>query len=105
MPILYDEVNNKIETNLTGGNNILNAIYNNGTRQQLKLNGTSPEDGWENSQGGSKPYQDDLEKDQYINITVYDRQGNVVFNGHDITNLSGTAFVEIPANRDNWYRY
>jgi hypothetical protein len=44
------------------------------------INGTEPEDGWENSDGGRLPYQDDLEADQEIVIIVFDREGNIVFN-------------------------
>lgn len=103
LPILYDNETHKIETNLTGGNNIINAIYNNGTRQQLRINGTVPADGWENSQGGTVPYQDDLEVDQEIIITVFDREGNLVFNETRKTNLSGTVSVDIPDDTHTWY--
>ncbi|WP_458405246.1 CARDB domain-containing protein [Methanobrevibacter sp.] len=103
LPILYDEENQKIETNLTGGNNIMNAIYNKGTRNQLKINGTSPVDGWENSQGGTLVYQDDLEKDQEIIITVFDRDGQLLFNETRITNLSGTVSVDIPEDTSSWF--
>ncbi|WP_298536887.1 NEW3 domain-containing protein [uncultured Methanobrevibacter sp.] len=103
LPILYDNETHKIETNLTGGNNIINAIYNNGTRQQLRINGTVPEEGWENSQGGTVPYQDDLEADQEIIITVFDREGNIVFNETRKTNLSGTVSVDIPSDTSSWY--
>ena len=104
LPILYDNETHKIETNLTGGNNIINAIYNNGSRQQLRINGTIPADGWENSQGGTVPYQDDLENEQAIVITVYDRNGNVVYYNDTLkTNLSGTVSVDIPTDTSSWF--
>jgi hypothetical protein len=107
LPILYDNETHKIETNLTGGNNILNAIYNNGTRQQLKINGTSPLDGWQAYvEAGSKdPYQDDLEYDQEIVIIVFDREGNIVdgFPVTQRTNISGTVSIDIPEDTHTWY--
>ncbi|WP_296870009.1 right-handed parallel beta-helix repeat-containing protein, partial [uncultured Methanobrevibacter sp.] len=105
LPILYDNETHKIETNLTGGNNIINAIYNNGSRQQLRINGTIPADGWEHSGDpyGSVPYQDDLEFDQEIVITVYDRNGNLVFNETRRTNISGTVSVDIPTDTSSWF--
>ena len=105
LPIVYDEENHKIETNLTGGNNILNAIYNNGSRQQLYIDGRVPADGWERSQGGTVPYQDDLEADQEIIVTVYDRNGNVVFGPVTrITNLSGSVSIDVsPEDTTTWF--
>ena len=107
LPIVYNNQTNTIETNLTGGNNILNAIYNNGTRQQLKINGTSPLDGWQAyvAAGSKDPYQDDLEFDQEIIIVVYDRQGNVVdgFPMTQRTNISGSVSVSVPENSENWF--
>lgn len=104
LPILYDNETHKIETNLTGGNNILNAIYNNGSNRRLYINGTNPVLGWENSDGGRIPYQDDLENEQAIVITVYDRNGNVVYYNDTLkTNLSGTVSVDIPTDTSYWF--
>ena len=104
LPILYDNETHKIETNLTGGNNILNAIYNNGSNRRLYINGTNPVLGWENSDGGRIPYQDDLENEQAIVITVYDRNGNVVYYNDTLkTNLSGTVSVDIPTDTSSWF--
>lgn len=104
LPILYDNETHKIETNLTGGNNILNAIYNNGSNRRLYINGTNPVLGWEKSEGGRIPYQDDLENEQAIVITVYDRNGNVVYYNDTLkTNLSGTVSVDIPDDTHTWY--
>ena len=104
LPILYDNETHKIETNLTGGNNILNAIYNNGSNRRLYINDTNPVLGWENSDGGRIPYQDDLENEQAIVITVYDRNGNVVYYNDTLkTNLSGTVSVDIPTDTSSWF--
>ena len=105
LPIVYDEATHKIETNLTGGNNIINAIYNNGSRSQLRIDGRIPADGWENSQGGTVPYQDDLEADQEIIVTVYDRNGGVVYGPvTKITNLSGSISIDVsPEDTTNWF--
>ena len=105
LPIVYDEENHKIETNLTGGNNILNAIYNNGSRQQLYINGRNPEDGWERSQGGQVPYQDDLEADQEIIVTVYNRNGDIVYGPvSQKTNLSGSISIDVsPEDTTTWF--
>ncbi|SFL83241.1 Right handed beta helix region, partial [Methanobrevibacter olleyae] len=103
LPIYYNNVTHTIETNLTGGNNILNAIYNNGRNDRLRINGQYPVLGWENSNNGTIMYQDVREFNQTIVTVVYDRQGNLVFNETAITGLAGNVTYNIPENTSNWF--
>lgn len=103
LPIFYNNVTKTIETNLTGGNNILNAIYNNGSNLRIFIDGKNPVLGWENSQGGTILYQDNREFNQTIVTLVYDRYGNLVFNETAITDLAGRVSYDIPQDTHSWF--
>lgn len=95
LPIIIDDKAGTIETNLTGGNNIINAIYNNASFSSICINGQNPVDGWENSEGGTIMYQDDREWKQHIQVTVYDREGKIVLQTQDhITGLGGNVTLD-----------
>ncbi|MDO5824175.1 right-handed parallel beta-helix repeat-containing protein, partial [Methanobrevibacter sp.] len=103
LPIFYNNVNKTIETNLTGGNNILNAIHNNGSNLRIFIDGKNPVLGWENSQGGTILYQDNREFNQTIVTLVYDMYGNLVFNETAITDLAGRVSYDIPQDTHSWF--
>ena len=101
MPIIYNTTH--IESNITGGNNILNAIYNNGPNTSIFINGTNPVLGWENSDNGTITYQDDREAYQNISVVVYDTHGNVVYNDSAITGLGGNVTFELGEHTSDWF--
>ena len=103
LPIYYNNVTETIDTNLTGGNNILNAIYNNGSNRRIYIDGDNPVLGWENSKNGTIMYQDVREVNQTIVTLVYDRQGNLVFNETKITNISGSVHYDLGEDTINWF--
>jgi uncharacterized repeat protein (TIGR01451 family) len=92
-----------IYSNLYGGNNILNAIYNNDSFTSIKIDGSNPVDGAENSLNGTILYQDCRELNQIIVTEVWDAHGNFIYNGTKITDLYG--YVEYPISLDTklWY--
>ncbi|MCQ2961850.1 MAG: right-handed parallel beta-helix repeat-containing protein, partial [archaeon] len=100
MPIIYNTTH--IESNITGGNNILNAIYNNGPNTSIFINGTNPVLGWENY-NGTNVYQDDREAYQNVSVVVYDTYGNVVYNQSAITGLGGNVTFKLGTNTSDWF--
>ena len=103
LPIFYNDVTKTIESNLTGGNNILNAIYNNGSNLHIFIDGVNPVLGWENSQNGTIMYQDNREFNQTIVTLVWDRHGNLVFNETAVTDLAGNVCYDIPQDTHLWF--
>jgi hypothetical protein len=101
IPTFHNET--AIYSTLYGGNNILNAIYNNGSFSSISINGSNPVDGAENSLNGTIPYQDGRECNQTIVTEVWDDNGNLIYNVTKITDLYG--HIEFPVSLDTklWY--
>ena len=65
--------NNKYVATLTGGNNIINALYNNGSSDNIIINGIPVSNNISNN-----IYQSSLLYNQSINITLYDENNSVL---------------------------
>ena len=113
---IYYEDDVDVYVSLNGGDNIINAIYNDedctvtlnnvtylfytpdGEEivRTTSTNDTNPVMGAENSDNGDKLYQDEFENNQIINIVVKDVNGTVVqtFNGLK-TDIYGTVKVTV----------
>lgn len=103
MPIVYNDTH--VEVNITGGNNILNAIYNNGPNTSIFIDGANPVLGWEASDNGTKIYQDVREAYQDIEVAIYDTQGHIVYNETHKTGLGGNVTFELTEHSDSdaWF--
>ena len=103
MPIIYNDTH--VEINITGGNNILNAIYNNGPATSIFIDGDNPVIGWEASHDGADVYQDVREAYQDIEVVIYDTQGHVVYNKTLTTGLGGNVTFELSEHSDSdaWF--
>ncbi|MBR6023814.1 MAG: DUF11 domain-containing protein, partial [Methanobrevibacter sp.] len=111
-----ESVYNTTDVNVTvvhvGGDNIINAIHNNASNDQIHLTQVhythsdgdtivtgwevSPVDGAENSQGGTLLYQDDREYLQVINVQVEHEDGEVILPYTEfITDIYGQVNVTL----------
>ncbi|WP_409200316.1 Ig-like domain repeat protein [Methanobrevibacter sp. DSM 116169] len=74
--------------------NISNAIYHNNTFDTLFIDGVNPVLGAENSDEGTKLYQDGREPHSIVDVVViHEETGEVVFNGTVITDYLGAAAI------------
>ena len=87
LPIVYNGTS--VGAILYGGDNILNAIYNNGDSSNVIINGVSVVDGAERSQGGTIVYQDLREYNQEINLTIYDIRQDSFTKSAGLTDIYG----------------
>ncbi|MBQ6350832.1 MAG: DUF11 domain-containing protein, partial [Methanobrevibacter sp.] len=115
---LYNTEDVEIEIVHFGGDNMVNAIHNNASNTEIRLKNVTyvnsygkerhtnenefeyPVDGVENSEQGTKLYQDDREYHQLIHVNVTDEAGNVIYNNTNITtNLYGDIYVTLPKSK------
>ena len=87
LPIVYNGTS--VGAILYGGDNILNAIYNNGNSSNVIIDGVSVVDGAERSQGGTIDYQDLREYNQVINLTIYDVRQDSFTKSAGLTDIYG----------------
>ncbi|WP_407422671.1 right-handed parallel beta-helix repeat-containing protein, partial [Methanobrevibacter sp.] len=121
---LYNTSDIEIEVVHYGGDNMLNAIHNNASHDQIRLKNVTyvnsygkelhtlenefeyPVDGVEMSEAGTKLYQDDREYHQLLHINVTDEEGNLIYNTTNITtNLYGDIYVTLPKSKLGVGRY
>ncbi len=79
----------KFSNTFRGFDNILNAIWNNGTFNTIFIDGVNPVDGAQNSDGGKLLYEDNREFNQTIIVSVLDENGNVLYTKSLKTGLYG----------------
>ena len=115
---LYNTSDVAIKVVHIGGDNMINAIHNNASNDQIILKNVtyinnyhtplvvgvnepeSPVDGVENSQKGTLLYQDDREYHQQIHINVTDDEGNAIYKSESlITNLYGDVYVTLDKSK------
>lgn len=93
-----------INSTLYGGNNILNAIYNNAGIDAITIDGKNPAasaDEYMKNPDAYTAYQDTREANQTV-VELWDSSGNIITNQTAITDIYG--FIEVLAELgDDWY--
>ena len=89
--------NNQYVVTLLGGDNILNAIYNNGNVSRISIDGVNPVDGAENSLNGELLYQDSRISGESITFKFYD--GSNLLNTYTgVTDVLGNVYASVSGN-------
>jgi predicted outer membrane repeat protein len=114
---LYQSSDIDIDVTHIGGDNIINAIHNHGTINDIyfknvtyinshgdemhsdEFNFVHPKDGAEQSEGGTLIYQDDREDYQLLQLKVTHEDGEVFYyNTTMYTNIYGNVNITLPRN-------
>lgn len=94
-----------INSTLYGGNNILNAIYNNAGTSAITINGKNPAasaDEYMANPGAYTAYQDTREANQTVVVEVWDSSGKIITNQTAVTDIYGFIVVPVDLGED-WY--